>query len=641
MEIIPLGAGCEVGRSCVIMRFKGSTIMFDCGVHPAFNGLAALPYFDEFDLSEVDLLLVTHFHLDHCGALPYVTEKTNFNGRIFMTHATKAIYKIILNDYVRVTSGEEKLYDEKDLVRSMEKIELIDYHQVVTHKGVRFTALNAGHVLGAAMFNVEVAGVRTLYTGDFSCQEDRHLRGAEQPTENPHVLIVESTYGVQRHGPADVRESRFTSFVHKVVARGGRCLIPVFALGRAQELLLILDEYWRLHPELHSVPVYYASSLAKKCMKVYLAYINMMNDHIRKAHELANPWKFKHITELKSMSGFDDSQPVVVMASPGMLQSGLSRELFERWCSDKRNGLMMPGYTVAGTLGHHVMSEPQEITTQAGETVPVALSIEYISFSAHSDYAQTSGFIDATKPKHVVLVHGAEEEMRRLKGALVHKFGRDKSGRDRLDVLMPRNCHTVQISFHAHKVAKAIGNFAAAQPAEGGNVSALLVRRDFGYELLAESDLGEHTGLQAVSIMQRPRLPFHGDSAMLRAALEQLFPLTDAAAIGDAPMGGDAARGEEQELHVYVAGAVNVRVSEAQRQAQLEWASSAANDLVADAVASVVLRLETEAMVARACAAPAAPLPAPTAPAVKREEVVKEDDDVKDEPDAPRMKRPR
>lgn len=241
MEIIPLGAGCEVGRSCVVLRFKGSTVMFDCGVHPAFNGLAALPYFDEFDLSEVDLLLVTHFHLDHCGAVPYFTEKTNFNGRVFMTHATKAIYKIILNDYVRVTaSGEDKLYDEKDLMRSMDKIELIDYHQVITHKGVRFTALNAGHVLGAAMFNVEIAGVRALYTGDFSCHEDRHLRGAEQPVENPHVLIVESTYGVQRHGPTDVREARFTSFVHKVVARGGRCLIPVFALGRAQELLLIL-----------------------------------------------------------------------------------------------------------------------------------------------------------------------------------------------------------------------------------------------------------------------------------------------------------------------------------------------------------------------------------------------------------------
>jgi cleavage and polyadenylation specificity factor subunit 3 len=245
MEIIPLGAGCEVGRSCVVMRFKGSTVMFDCGVHPAFNGLAALPYFDEFELSEVDLLLVTHFHLDHCGALPYFTEKTNFNGRVFMTHATKAIYKILLNDYVRVTSAEEKLYDEQDLMRSMDKIELIDYHQVVQHKGIRFTALNAGHVLGAAMFNVEIAGVRCLYTGDFSCEEDRHLKGAEQPTDNPHVLIVESTYGVQRHGPADVREARFSSFVHKVVARGGRCLIPVFALGRAQELLLILGRQGR------------------------------------------------------------------------------------------------------------------------------------------------------------------------------------------------------------------------------------------------------------------------------------------------------------------------------------------------------------------------------------------------------------
>ena len=123
LEIKPLGSGCEVGRSCVLMTFKGYKILFDCGVHPAHTGLASLPYFDDIDPSEIDLLLVTHFHMDHCGAVPYFTEKTGFRGRVFMTHATKAIYKILMHDASRLDRGEDKLFDEKDMLKSMEKIE--------------------------------------------------------------------------------------------------------------------------------------------------------------------------------------------------------------------------------------------------------------------------------------------------------------------------------------------------------------------------------------------------------------------------------------------------------------------------------------------------------------------------------------
>ena len=111
LEITPLGSGSEVGRSCVLMKFAGKTIMFDCGIHPAYSGLGSLPYFDEIDLSKIDILLITHFHLDHCGALPYFLEKTNFEGECYMTHPTKAIYKLILADYVKVShvNTEESL----------------------------------------------------------------------------------------------------------------------------------------------------------------------------------------------------------------------------------------------------------------------------------------------------------------------------------------------------------------------------------------------------------------------------------------------------------------------------------------------------------------------------------------------------
>src|SRR3989338_4349226 len=126
-----------------------------------------------------------------------------------MTHPTKAIYKLMLSDYVKVSNiaVNELLYTEADLERSMEKIEPINFHQEFSHNGIKFHGYNAGHVLGAAMFMIEIAGVKILYTGDYSCDEDRHLMGAETPSFAPDILIVESTYGVQIHEPREHREA--------------------------------------------------------------------------------------------------------------------------------------------------------------------------------------------------------------------------------------------------------------------------------------------------------------------------------------------------------------------------------------------------------------------------------------------------
>ena len=269
-----------------------------------------------------------------------------------MTHATKAIYRWLLSDFIKVSNiaTEQMLYSEQDLETSMEKIETINFHEEKEVNGIKFWAYNAGHVLGAAMFMIEIAGVRVLYTGDFSREEDRHLMAAELPSVRPDVLIVESTYGVHIHEARETREHRFTSTIHDIVTRGGRCLIPVFALGRAQELLLILDEYWAAHPELHEIPIYYASSLAKKCMAVYQTFVNAMNEKIRRQIAVSNPFVFKHISNLKGIDHFDDVGPCVVLASPGMMQSGLSRELFENWCTDAKNGCIVAGYCVEGTL---------------------------------------------------------------------------------------------------------------------------------------------------------------------------------------------------------------------------------------------------------------------------------------------------
>ena len=142
--------------------------MLDCGIHPGHSGLASLPFLDEEDLSRVDACLVTHFHLDHIAAVPYLIGKTNFKGRLLMTHPTKAIMHTLLSDFVRVSAGAaggEQLYGEADLEAAMARAEVIDFDQTLDLGGFTVTAYRAGHVLGAAMFLVDVAGMTCLYTG--------------------------------------------------------------------------------------------------------------------------------------------------------------------------------------------------------------------------------------------------------------------------------------------------------------------------------------------------------------------------------------------------------------------------------------------------------------------------------------------
>ena len=240
MSLTPLGAGQEVGRSCHILEFRGMTIMLDCGIHPGYDGMNGLPFLDRVEPEQIDVLLVTHFHLDHAASIPYLTERTSFRGRIFMTHPTKAVLRLLLGDYLRLlqmknSKPEDVLYTEAELLSCLNKVELIDFHQSVDLGGLSFHALNAGHVLGACMFFLDFLGGRkVLYTGDYSMEDDRHLMAAEIPEKKPDVLICESTFGVQVHASRREREARFCGTVDRVVSRGGRCLIPVFALGRAQ-----------------------------------------------------------------------------------------------------------------------------------------------------------------------------------------------------------------------------------------------------------------------------------------------------------------------------------------------------------------------------------------------------------------------
>lgn len=471
-KFFALGGGNEVGRSCHIIQYKGKTIMLDAGIHPAYQGLASLPFYDDFDLSTVDILLISHFHLDHAASLPYVMQRTNFQGRVFMTHPTKAIYRWLLRDFVKVTSigsdsleEKENLYSDEDLVESFDKIETVDYHSTIEVNGIKFTAYHAGHVLGAAMFQIEIAGLRILFTGDYSRELDRHLNSAEVPALSSDILIVESTFGTATHEPRLNREKKLTQLVHSVVNRGGRVLMPVFALGRAQEIMLILDEYWNQHSEElggGQVPILYASNLAKRCMSVFQTYVNMMNDNIRKQFRdsQTNPFLFDNIKYLHTLDDFEDFGPSVLLASPGMLQSGISRDLLERWCPDDKNLVLITGYSVEGTMAKYLMVEPDTIPSinNPEANIPRRCKIEEISFAAHVDFQENLDFIEKINAGNIILVHGESNPMGRLKSAILSAFSKFKGTENEVHVYNPRNSVEVSIEHNGTKVAKAIGN---------------------------------------------------------------------------------------------------------------------------------------------------------------------------------------
>ena len=587
------------------------------------------------------MCLVTHFHLDHCAALPFLLAHTPFRGRVLMTHATKAIYLMLLSDFCRLNKGtaDDALFTEGDLTASLGRIECVDFDQTVDVGGIKVTPYRAGHVLGAAMFMVDIAGLRTLYTGDYSRKADRHLPGADLPAVAPHVLIVESTYGVSTHSPKEEREKRFTDRVAGTVRRGGKVLLPIVALGRAQELLLILDDYWAKHPDLRHVPVYQASGLAKRSLSVYQTYIGMLNEDMQKAWDTSTPFVLRHVKHLTHGGRELDSHGAcVVLATPSMLQSGLSRELFEAWCGDARNTVIIADFAVAGTLARDILADATEVTSRTGAVLPIKCGVDAISFSAHADFPQTSGFVSALAPRHVVLVHGEAVEMQRLKRALEAQA--ETEGRGPFHVYTPRNCQPVAIHHKGDKVARVLGRL-AERAVPGEPLSGVLVRKEWGHVMLDPADLGTFTTLKAGSLRQRQLVPCSAPFPSVRLALEALFegviymrtaprspPREQAAGEDDMPAvkaetddaahrptsaaavvtanEGDGTEGDG----VSVGGHLTVCPGTAPGAPHvvLEWTSDPIADMVADATLACILQLEgppqgvTDAEVAHAAA---------------------------------------
>jgi cleavage and polyadenylation specificity factor subunit 3 len=376
-------------------------------------------------------------------------------------------------------------------------------------------------------------------------------------------------------------------------------LLPVVALGRAQELLLILEEYWERHPELHGVPIYQASGLARRAMGVYRSYIEMMNDDIRAAFAIANPFQFKYITHLKSAAQFDDVGPCVVMATPSMLQSGVSRDLFEAWCGDEKNCVVIADFAVQGTLARDILTNPSDVMTRAGAKVPLRCQVDAISFSAHADFPQTSEFLDALRPPHVVLVHGEATEMGRLKKALEQHAA--ALGIPRA-VYMPKLTQPVLVAHKPRRTARVVGRLAEKRPStdDGAEKSlrGLLVKRGGTHTIMHQDDLPRFTKLHPGTVVQHQAIALHRPFSEVRLALELMFEGVQ----GTGDLGAVSATSSGQVLRI--GGAVTVayeqqaeETNEEEEQPKkkkarvvLEWTGGSEADMIADAVVAVVLQ---------------------------------------------------
>ncbi|XP_078281607.1 integrator complex subunit 11 isoform X2 [Rhinoraja longicauda] len=410
IKVTPLGAGQDVGRSCILVSIGGKNVMLDCGMHMGFNDDRRFPDFSYITqngrLTEfLDCVIISHFHLDHCGALPYMSEMIGYDGPIYMTHPTKAICPILLEDYRKITvdkKGETNFFTSQMIKDCMKKVVAIHLHQTVQ--------------------------------GDYNMTPDRHLGAAWIDKCRPDLLISESTYATTIRDSKRCRERDFLKKVHDAIERGGKVLIPVFALGRAQELCILLETFWeRMNLK---APIYFSTGLTEKANHYYKLFITWTNQKIRKTFVQRNMFEFKHIKPFDRTYA-DNPGPMVVFATPGMLHAGQSLQIFRKWAGHDKNMVIMPGYCVQGTVGHKILSGQRKLELEGRQTLEVKMQVEYMSFSAHADAKGIMQLIRQAEPHHVLLVHGEAKKMGFLKQKIEQEFS--------INCYMPANGETATI----------------------------------------------------------------------------------------------------------------------------------------------------------------------------------------------------
>jgi uncharacterized protein len=425
-----LGGAQEVGRSAFLVKTRESSVLLDCGINPGSQRpFESFPRFDspEFEIDSLDAVVISHAHLDHCGLIPFLY-KYGYDGPVYCSAPTSNLMTLLQLDYLDVAGkqGVTPYYDQKD-VRECVLHTIPLRYGVVTDiaPDIRLTLHNSGHILGSAMAHLHVGeGLHNIvYTGDYKFARTMLLEAAATEFPRVETVITESTYG----GPDDVMpsrveaEERLTSVVNSTLERKGKVLIPVPAVGRAQEIMLIIDGYMK-RGLMKEAPVF-IEGMISEATAIHTAYPEYLGRDVRHSilHEEINPFQSDYFTIVEHPSvrqGIIEGEPCIVLATSGMLEGGPVIEYFKNWAADPNNTIIFVSYQIEGTLGRRVQKGVSEVTTMDGEgkmaVAQVKLQVESIEgFSGHSDRRQLIAYLTHLKPKpeRVFMCHGEKSKI--------------------------------------------------------------------------------------------------------------------------------------------------------------------------------------------------------------------------------------
>lgn len=449
-----LGAGRQVGRSCILLQTPQSKILLDCGIDPAASrNEDRFPYLDvpEFKLEEVDAIVLSHAHLDHSGLIPYLF-KMGYKGPIYMTAPTRDIASLLALDFIGVAhkQAEKPLFSSTDIKEMVKHTICLNYNEVTDiAPDIRITLYNAGHALGSAMTHINIGnGLHNLlYTGDFKYGKSRLLNPSNSLFPRLETAIIESTYGSKDDiVPArEDSEKMLMDKVNEVIGRGGKVLIPELGLGRAQETMLVLEDAMRKNL-LPKVPIY-IDGMIWDINAIHTAYPDFLNSTIRQnVFQGENPFVsdiFQRVGSQQERKAVVEDGPCVVLATSGMLTGGASVEYFKEFASNKLNCIIFVCYQGSGSLGRQVqegITETVMMVDNREEHVKVNFEVYTIKgFTAHSGRNELLGFMNrcTPRPKRVIINHGEASKCLDL-ASTIYKL-------NHIETNTPRNLETLRL----------------------------------------------------------------------------------------------------------------------------------------------------------------------------------------------------
>ena len=434
VSLLTLGGFGQVGRSCMLMTTPDSKILIDCGVNPgAHNPNEAFPRLDwaNITLDELDAVVIGHAHFDHTGYLP-VLLKYGYKGPIYCTEPTLPMMNLIQLDSIKVATAQGKLplYSERDVFQVMRQATTLRYGTVTDiSPDVKLVLSNAGHILGSATchFHIGNGDHNFVYSGDIKYGKSILLESAYTNYPRVETLLIESTYGAKE----DIQPSRqevetaFIASVNSVLKEGGKVLIPIPAVGRAQEIMMVIDQYMK-SGQLTEAPVF-MEGMIQEATAIHEAYPEYLARELRQKilETDDNPFDSEYFTNIEHSDSREEAlreeSPCIIIATSGMLEGGPVIEYLRNVAPDKKNKILFVSYQVNGTLGRRVMDGARQVSLIGKngkvEVVSINCGIERLEgFSGHSDYNQLMSFVQRLRPKlrRVLVNHGERRKSENL-----------------------------------------------------------------------------------------------------------------------------------------------------------------------------------------------------------------------------------